>query len=117
MLLEIAREQGVEMIVSAFAFGERVGATRVLHKIERFPEFDEAVEEQFGALVVDIIVAGTVDDEQIAAKAFGKIDGGSGLVAGGIVFGRAHVAFLVDGVIEALVGDGSDAHTHLVKIG
>ncbi len=43
MLLEVAGEQGVEMIVSALAFGERVGAAGVLHEIERLAEFDEAI--------------------------------------------------------------------------
>ena len=62
MLLEVAGEQGVEMVVSAFAFGEGVGATGVLHEIKRFSELDEAIEEEFRALEVDVIVAGTVDD-------------------------------------------------------
>src|SRR5208283_3185208 len=117
MFLEVAREQGVEMIVSAFAFGEGVRASGIFHKIERLSQLDEAIEEQFGALVMDVIVARTVDDEQITAEAFGKINDGGSLVASRILFRQAHVALLVDGVVEALVGDGCDAHTNLVKIG
>src|SRR5277367_3291043 len=46
-----------------------------------------------------------------------EIDGAATLVAFGVLLRQAHVALLVDGVVEALIWHGSHRHSNLVGFG
>jgi hypothetical protein len=45
-------------------------------------------------------------DEKVAAKAGSEVDGRRLFISFGVVLWKAHVAFLVNGVVEALIGNG-----------
>jgi len=44
------------------------------HEVERLAELDEPVHQPFGPLVVDVVVARTVDHEEAACQAFRERD-------------------------------------------
>ena len=117
MFFEIAQEQAIEMQRGAGAFVDGVGAVGVFHEVDGLIELDQAIEEKFGAGVVHVVVAGAVDEEQVAAQAFSEIDGGAVAIAFDVVERQAHVAFLIDRVVEAQVGNGRDGHAHLYRSG
>ena len=52
----------------ALALGDPVGAVGIGHVVEGLAELDEAVDEALGALDVDVVVAGAVDDEQVPGQ-------------------------------------------------
>lgn len=65
MLGQVAREQVIQVHGGARAFKDAVSAIRIGHEVEGFPEFDELVHQQFRPLVVNIVVAGAVHDQQM----------------------------------------------------
>src|SRR6202034_202070 len=85
-------------------------------EIELFAESDEAIDEHFGSLEVDVVVAGAVHDEQMSGETLSEVDGRPIEVA--IGRRQAHVAFLIDGVVEGLIGDrgGSDSGLDLAWV-
>lgn len=66
---------------------------------------------------MDIVIARAVHHQQVAFELAGEGDGGAIIVAIGVVFGQRHVAFLVDGVIEALVGNKGNGHSCAIELG
>ena len=78
---------------------------------------DEGVHQRFGPLVVAVVVAGAVDEQQLALKAVGEGQGRALAVAFGVVRGQAHVALLINGVVQAHVGDRGDGDARGVKVG
>ena len=59
----------------AGAFAESVRAVGVVHEVEGLAQFNEAIDETFGSLEVDVVITGAVHDEQVPLKAFGEVDG------------------------------------------
>ena len=57
MFFEVAQQQAVKMERGAGAFVYGVGAVGVFHEVYGFVEFDQAIEEEFAAGVVDVVVA------------------------------------------------------------
>jgi hypothetical protein len=104
VLDEVPRDQLIDVHRRARPLRDRVRAVRIHHQIERLPEFHETIDEAFRALIVDVVVAGPMDDEQVPAQPFGEVDRGPDPVPVGVLLRDTHVAFLVDGVVEALVG-------------
>jgi hypothetical protein len=51
-----------------------VTPVRIDHEIERFAELDQPVHEALGPLVVHVVVAGTVHDQQIAFQVLCEVD-------------------------------------------
>jgi hypothetical protein len=48
---------------SSWALRNRVRPAGIGHEVEGFAEFNESVDQQFGSLEVNIVVAGTVDNK------------------------------------------------------
>jgi hypothetical protein len=65
---QIARHEFVEMPGGAFAGVDGVVAIGIGHHGEGFVVSDEFVDELFDALVVDVVVAGAVDEEEVALE-------------------------------------------------
>ena len=64
-----------------------------------------------------VVVASAVDEQQISLQSVGPVDGRAVLIALGIVLRSVHVAFLIDGVVEALVGHESHGNARLEHFG
>ncbi len=64
-------------------------------------------------LVVHIVVGGAVNEKKTTLQSLGKMNGRADLIPFGIVFRQAHVAFLVDGVVELLIGHRRHRDTDL----
>ncbi len=62
------------MDCGAGAFGDGVGSVRVDHCVERFAQLYQAIYQQLGSLVVHVIVARTMNNEQVALEPLGEID-------------------------------------------
>ena len=104
-------DAGVEALVDG------VGAVGVRHHAELLPVGDEGVRQRFGSLVVAVVVAGAVDEQQLALKAVGEGQRRALAVAFGVVGGQPHIALLVNGVVQAHVGDRRDGDARGVEVG
>ena len=91
-------------------------AVRIGHDGEWFVMRHKLVDELLGALVVHIVVAGAVDDEQVSLQPLGMRDGRAVHLALGVVLRQAHVALLIDAVIKPTVRHGSHSHGSAVEI-
>ena len=63
------------MGLGTFAFADTVGAIGVGHDRELSAVLDQAVDQGFGALVVTVVVSGTVDDQQFVLQVLSIRDG------------------------------------------
>src|SRR5487761_2426424 len=106
VIFKITRDEAVHVERCSFALVDSVRAVGIVHEVERLAQVDKSVDEQLCSLKVNIVIAGAMHDEQVAGKALRKVDGGTIVVALLVQVGKAHVAFLVDGVVVALVGHG-----------
>jgi len=52
----------------AGAFAKSVRPVGIVHEVEGLAQFDEAIDEAFGSLEVDVVVSGAVHDEQVPPK-------------------------------------------------
>ena len=59
----------------ARAFVNSVCAIGIFHEIDGFIEFDQAVEQQLAAGGMDVVVAGTVNEQQVSLQALREING------------------------------------------
>src|SRR5215813_3583337 len=99
MLGHVPGQQMIQMHTRARTFKDAVSAVGIGHEVERFPEFDEFVHQQLRPLVVNVVVAGAVHNQQMALQSCCEIDCRTLLVALDVVLGQAHIAFLVDRVV------------------
>ena len=72
---EIVDNKDLHVKLGAFAFMQAVVAVGIDEVVEAFARFDEAVHESFGDFDVRFGLAGTGDDEQIAAQSLCAIFG------------------------------------------
>ena len=68
MLVQVAGHEFVKMAVRAFAGVDGVVAIWVRHDGEGLVVGNELVDELFDALVVNVVVASAVNDEEIALQ-------------------------------------------------
>ena len=61
----------------ALALRDGVGSIRIHHQVEWLAQLDQAIHQTLGSLVVYVIIAGSVDDQEVAFEAFGEIDRGT----------------------------------------
>src|SRR4030095_7601583 len=115
VVLKIAENVGVDIGGRPFALENAVSATGINAHVEGLAERNELVNEQLEALEMDIVVAGAVHHEQATAKAPSEGDGGPRFVGLGALLRQAHVALLVDAVIEPLVRYGSNGDPDAVE--
>jgi len=74
VFLEIASHGRAEVEASAIALGDAVRPVRVGHHVKLLALHDELVDQQLGTLVVDVVVASAVDEQEIALEAGGVGD-------------------------------------------
>ena len=75
------------------------------------------VDKQFEVLVVYVVVACSVDEQQVALKVLGVFHGCCLLVSFGVVLWCVHVALLIYAVVELLVRDECYGDTCLEELG
>ena len=61
MLLEVTKQEAVEMQRGSRAFVDGVRAVGVLHEVDGLVQLDQAVEQQLRAGVMHVVIAGAVD--------------------------------------------------------
>ena len=105
------------MLGCAFAFVDAVGTHGVGDLVEHLALLDKLVDQHLAILVVYVVVACAMNQEQIALQTVCPIDGGAIFVTFGIVLWRVHVAFLIDGVVESLVGHERYGYARLEHFG
>ena len=104
MFVQITRQQFEEMTCRTFSLKNPVGTIWISHHCEWLIVFHELVYQHLRPLIVNVVVARSVHDQQVALKAAGERDRGTLFEIIGIVLGQAHVTFLIDRVVETLVG-------------
>src|SRR5207249_11805266 len=79
----------------------------------------QAVHRTFRALVMHVVVAGAVYDQQASLESLGLIDRRGTLVARAVrrALQETHVALLINRVIETLVRHRRHGHTDLIDVG
>ena len=75
MLLQIIGVQGLQMFGCAFTFRNAMAPVGVRHELELFVVFDQLILQQFGILVVHVVITCSVDIQQIAPEVFCMGDG------------------------------------------
>ena len=68
MVVEVAGEQAVQVPGRVLPLVDRVAAVGVRHQRERLVQLDQLVHQLFGPLVVAVVVAGAVDEQQVALQ-------------------------------------------------
>ncbi len=114
IIFEVPRQHFPNVPRSIFPFVDAVRTVRIGHHGENLVVLDELVYQGFRVLVMYIIVARSVHQQQVAFQVFGKSDGRAVFVAFCIFRRQAHVAFLVNIIVEALVGNWRHRHAHFV---
>ncbi len=74
VLVQVTGQELVEMTRRPLLVRDSMPAIGVGHHGEELVVNDELVDQRFGALIVDVVVTGAVDDEQIAFEMLGKCD-------------------------------------------
>ena len=110
VFVQVPRERAVEMPGGVRPFGNGVGAVGVRHHGEMLIVSDEFVDQPFRALVMAVVVARAMDQEQISPELAGIRDGRAKAVIFGIVLGQPHVTLLVDRIVEQLACVRSDGY-------
>ena len=66
MLVQISRQQTVQVKRRAIAFRDAVSPVRIRHYRERLVGRDECVDQKLRGLIVHVVIAGTMNNEQVA---------------------------------------------------
>jgi hypothetical protein len=66
MLGQVPREQVIQVHGRARAFKDAVSAIGIGHEVERLPQGDQLVDQQLRPLVMNIVVARAVHNQQMA---------------------------------------------------
>lgn len=74
MVVQVAGEELVKVSFGVFAFLDAVGAIGIGHHGEMLVVLDQCIDEGFAVLVMAVIVAGAVHDQEIAFELMGKGD-------------------------------------------
>ncbi len=94
-------------------------AIGIRHEVEWLAELDQAVHQAFCALVMHVVVAGAVHDQQAPLESLGLIDRRRTVVARAVRrrVQETHIALLVNRVVEALVRHRSYGHPDPIDVG
>ena len=99
------------------AFADAVAAVGILHEVHGLAQGDQPVEQALRALEVHVVVARAVHYQEMASQPLGVADRRRRVIGGPALLRVAHIALLVNGVVQPLVGHRRDAHPDLVNIG
>jgi hypothetical protein len=101
---EIPRHEQPQVNQRTAALAQAVVTIRIDHVVERFAQLDEPVHQAFDNPQVRVVLAGAVNDQQVALQALGKIDGRRATVAFRVGLGRLRVNLLGPGVVKMGLG-------------
>src|SRR6266566_9900769 len=119
MLHQVPGEQREDVQRRPTALADAMRAIGIRHEVEWLAELDQAVHQAFCALVMHVVIAEAVHDQQAPLQSLGLIDRRRTVVARA-VRGRVqetHIALLVNRVVEALVRHRGYGHPDLVDVG
>ena len=74
VLLQEPGHELEQVAAGSFALADAVGAVGVGHHRERLAQRDQAIDQGLAVLEVDVVVAGAVDQQQVALQALGMSD-------------------------------------------
>ena len=100
----------------AAAFADAVAAVGIFHEVHGLAQGDQPVEQPLRALEVHVVVARAVHHQQTAAQPLGVADRRGGVIGSPALLRVAHVALLVNRVVQPLVGHRRDAHADLIDV-
>lgn len=92
------------MCGGASAFADAVCAVWITHHLELPAIFDQFVDQHFCSLVVYIIVAGAMNNQEISLEIFCVSDRRTFDERLFIFLWQTHISFLVDIIIQELIG-------------
>src|SRR5580700_6885937 len=95
----------IEQMHASFRVAEAVASTGIDLILGIFAGANKTVGERNGLAEMNIVVVSAVRDKQFADERIGLSEQGGLEVAGGIVFGSAHVSLGINRVVEAPVCD------------
>ena len=104
ILQEIIRHGFPQVIRGTFPLVDGMRAHRIGQLIEHLAVFHQLVDQHLAILIMHVVIAGAVNEEQVSFQAFHIRDGRTFAIAFRIGLRRVHVAFLVNGVVQPLVG-------------
>lgn len=116
VLQQVRRHQASQVASGVVAFFDRVCAVRISKHRELFVVLDQFVDQHLAGLVVAVVVTRAVDEQQVAFEVLGEIHRGAVAVAFEIVARQAHVSFLVDRVVVALVRHRCDRDARVIQV-
>ena len=116
-VLHVKAEDHLVAVEPALAVSDAVALAGVEVELEFLTGFLIFLSHDHGVGQMDVVVHGAVSQEQFALEVGCKVDRSTFLVAFGVALGSIHVAFCVDAVIEAPVGDGRAGHAELEGVG
>ena len=114
MLLQIIGVQGLQMFGCAFSLTDAVASVGVRHELKLLVVLYQFILQQFGILVVHVVIPSTMDIQQIAPEIFCMGDGRTLHKIFAVFLRQSHVAFLVNIVIGQLEGNRSNGNAGLV---
>ena len=74
MLMEETGEQAVEVARRVLSLADAVGSVRIRHEGEGFVVDDELIDERFRSLVVNIVISGSMDQQQMTLQLIGVVE-------------------------------------------
>ena len=99
------------------ALVDRVRSVRIGHHRKLLVLLDELVDQQLDRLVVTVVVAGSMNDQQVTLQVFREMDRRTIVVARWVIFGDALITFLIDGIIVPHVRHRRDGYARMIYVG
>src|SRR5688500_949085 len=98
MLSQISSHQTVQVKRCAFTLRDAVGAVRIRHYREVFICGDKGVDQKLRSLVMDVVITGTVNDQEVALQVLCEGERRRILVVIRVVLWQSKITLSVDGV-------------------
>jgi hypothetical protein len=113
---QIVRIQQREVRTCPVSLEDTVRPVWIAHELEQFPVFDQGIQQTFRILIVDVVISGTMDVQQVAPQILCIGDRAAGIEVLLVLLGKPHVPLLVQVVVAQLVAYGGDRDTRLIYL-
>ena len=101
----------------AFAFTDGVGPIRVSQHLEWLVVRHQRIDELGHTLVMHVVIRRAMDELKLAFQIFSERNRRTVFIALLVIVRQAHVAFLINGVVEQLIRHGRDRDARVIQIG
>src|SRR5436309_15669275 len=88
----------------------------ILHHRELLLVGNQGIDKNFSSFVVNIIIARSVDNQELACQTSRVRHRRAGAIVCFVVLRQTHVTLLIDRVIEVLVGNRRHRHSDLINV-